>query len=147
MRKTHNPDEGLAKRVSTKIEEGDIKGAIRLASSDDVLADFSDETYEALQSKHPLIHPDSHIPSPPEMGAPNIFEVSRVDVIQAIRSFPCGSAEGPDRLRPQHLKDVVQYSDEDNLESPILNALVDFCSMVLHGDVPHWCGLSFLERH
>ncbi len=68
-------------------------------------------------------------------------------MIQAIRSFPCGSAEGPDRLRPQHLKDVVQYSDEDNLESPILNALVDFCSMVLHGDVPHWCSLSFLERH
>ena len=136
LRKPHNPDEGLAKRVSTKIEEGDIKGAIRLASSDDALADFSDETYEALRSKHPPTHPDSHIPSLPDMGAPDMLEVSRVDVIQAIRSFPCGSAGGPDRLRPQHLKDVVQYSDEDNLESPILNALVDFCSMVLHGDVP-----------
>ena len=33
-----------------KIEEGDFRGVIRLAtcSSDDTLADFSDETYNAL---------------------------------------------------------------------------------------------------
>ncbi len=33
-----------------KIEEGDFRGAIRLASSDDTLADFNEETYDALCS-------------------------------------------------------------------------------------------------
>ena len=39
-----DPEVDLAKRVAIKIEEGDFRGAIRLASSDDRLADFSDDT-------------------------------------------------------------------------------------------------------
>ena len=53
----------------------------------------------------------------------------------AIRSFPNGSAGGPDRLKPQHLKDVIQGVDivED---SPFLCALTEFCNLVLRGNVP-----------
>ena len=66
-------------------------------------------------------------------------EVSCMDVIQAIRSFPCGSAAGPDKLRPQHLKDLLQHVqhvvDEDT-ESPLLSTLADLCNLVLHGGTP-----------
>ena len=65
--------------------------------------------------------------------------VSCMDVVQAIRSFPCGSAGGPDKLRPQHLKDLLQHAqhvrDEDP-ENPLLSALADFCNLVLRGDTP-----------
>ncbi len=50
------PLESLACQVSRKIEAGDIKGAIRLASTKDTLAVFSDNTLSALQSKHPSPH-------------------------------------------------------------------------------------------
>ena len=53
----------------------------------------------------------------------------------AIRSFPKGSAGGPDRLKPQHLKDMVQ-GVEIAEDSPFLCALTEFCNLVLHGDVP-----------
>ncbi len=40
----------LARMVTTKIEEEDFRGAIRLASSDYTLAAFSEESYKALQA-------------------------------------------------------------------------------------------------
>ncbi len=57
------------------------------------------------------------------------------DVIWAVRFFPCGSAGGPDKLRPQHLKDLPQQVGDKELESPPLTALADFCSLVLSGKV------------
>ena len=35
------------------------------------------------------------------------FEVTAGAIIRAIRSCPNGSAGGPDKLRPQHLKDML----------------------------------------
>ena len=60
------------------------------------IADFSDETYDTLCSKHPAAHPNSQIPPTPIVSSQDELDVyvSCVDVIQAIRSFPCGSAGG-----------------------------------------------------
>ena len=55
----------LACLVSSKIEYGDLKGAIHVASSEDTLASFDDETYEALCSKRSPCYLDSFNPSPP----------------------------------------------------------------------------------
>ena len=107
--KCPDPEEYLAGRVSAKIEEGDFRGAIRLASSDDSLADASDETYTALCAKHPAPHPDSKIPPGPSVCVSDESDVTCAEVFHAIRSFPCGSAGGPDMLRPQHLKDLIQH--------------------------------------
>lgn len=52
----------LGRKVSEKLEDGDIKGAIRLASSDDKLADFSYDTLDAL--RHPGPPLDSAIAPP-----------------------------------------------------------------------------------
>ena len=136
-KKSFNPGLYLARQVSMKIEEGDFRGAIRLAGSDNTLVVFSDETYDALCSKHPPPHPNSQIPPNPTMSTLYAFGVSCADVIQAVRSFSCGSAGGADRLRPQHLKDLLQQvGDEDLDECPLLTVLADFCSLVLRGDVP-----------
>ena len=60
-----DPDAQFAARVLAKLEEGDFKGAVRLASSEDTL---NDATLEALKEKHPPPHPDSIIPSPDQMS-------------------------------------------------------------------------------
>ena len=62
--------------------------------------------------------------------------MSSKEVCHAIRSFPCGSAGGPDKLRPQHLKDLLQHVGEDDLDSPFLSALVAFCNLMLRGETP-----------
>ena len=46
-----------------------------------------------------------------------------------------GSAGGPDRLQPQHLKDMTSKI-VDPEDSPLLSALCDFCSLVLQGNTP-----------
>ena len=93
-------------------------------------------TYAALCAKHPPASPDSQVPSQlPDVSLPECV-VSSKEVCHAIRSFPCGSAGGPDKLRPQHLKDLLQHVGVDDLESPFLSALVAFCNLVLRGETP-----------
>ena len=56
----------LAKRVAAKLEDGDFRGAVRLACSDDRLAPYNSATLSALRDKHPSPPSDSAIlPTPP----------------------------------------------------------------------------------
>ena len=102
-----DPLKTLASRVSLKLEEEDFKGAVKLACSEDTIADMSNATLSALQQKQPSPHPDSCIPPLPQDSVAHTVSVSVEEVAKAIRSFPNGSAGGPDGLRPQHLKDMV----------------------------------------
>ena len=106
-----DPVDTLAGRVSAKLKgEGDFKGAVRLASSEDSIAVPSSETLATLREKHPLPHPDSAIPLVSTEDHPMPVQVSEDEVARAICSFPCGSAGGPDVLRPQHLKNMISKS-------------------------------------
>ena len=132
-----DPIRSLAARVSAKLEEGDLKGAVRLASSDDTLAPINESTFTALQEKHPLPHPDSVIPSIQAENEPPhaLSTVTEEEIIHAIRSFPNCSAGGPDGLRPQHLKDMVG-SPADDGRQVLLSALASFTQLVLEGKTP-----------
>ena len=57
--------QGLGRRVASKLEEGDFRGAVRLACSDDRLAPSDSATFAALQAKHPSSHCDAVIPPSP----------------------------------------------------------------------------------
>ena len=122
--------------MASKLEDGDFKGAIRLACSDDRLAPFNSATLATLQEKHPVPHLDTAIPPTPN---PILVQVDPVSVVRAIRSFPSGSAGGPDRLRPQHLKDLLQTAGDE--DSRFLQSLASFCTLVMEGRVPllFWC--------
>ena len=85
----------LAARVSSKLEEGDFKGAVHLASSEDRVADKSDSTFAALKLMHLSPHPDTVIPSLLVQQSQSI-SVSVDEIVCAIQSFPSGSAGGPD---------------------------------------------------
>ena len=74
-------DESLAafaKQLSKKLEDGDKKDAVRSASSDNRLTDFSDENLATLQSKHLGPPPDSAslTPPPPKSDLVNEMDVA-----------------------------------------------------------------------
>ena len=48
----------LARRVTTKLEEGDFRGAVCTAFSEDSIADITAEVISELEEKHPHKHPD-----------------------------------------------------------------------------------------
>ena len=54
-----DPMQYLAKHMSAKVKEGDYRGAVRIACSEDVISDITDETISALREKHPGQHPKS----------------------------------------------------------------------------------------
>ena len=86
--------------VSWKIEDGHVRGAIRVASSGDTLAEFNDSTSSALQSKHPPTPSDCSIPPLSSVPPPSL-EVTPGLVVKAIMSFPNGSAGGLDKMCPR----------------------------------------------
>ena len=133
--KRTDPLKSLAARVSSKLEEGDFRGAVRLASSSTSIAPENSHTLQKLRVKHPPAHPSTTIP-PVRTPAPEVaLDISPSIVHKAIYSFPAGSAGGPDGLRPQHLKDIIS-STRDVQESDFLSSLTLFVNQVVAGNVP-----------
>ena len=130
---TQSPSEELSKRVSAKIEASDIKGAIRVASSDEEMVDPSDPAVvDELRKKHPpRSNAVSSIPVP-SSESPVVCRVSSVS--EAIQSFASGSAAGPNRVTPQILKDLISQRGEAS--QPFLSSLTSFINIVLAGKVP-----------
>ena len=114
--------------VSAKIEDGNISAAVRLLSSDDVLAPDDDDTFSALKHKHPTAAQDRRSLSDPSLHPP--LQVSEAEVLRAIRSFPAGSAGGPDGVRPQHIVDLVSNRESG---SELLSAITTFTNTLLDG--------------
>ena len=123
------PDEQLSKAITAKINDGNIKSALRLLLSDDKLAENNDDTYTKLQERHPAAAKDRR---PPPAPSPSdiCLQVSEQEVKHAVKSFPPGSAGGPDGLRPQHITDLV--SCRDNGPS-LLTIITAFVNMLLKG--------------
>ena len=121
----------MTRRASAKLEEGDIKGALRLLTSSDDLALSTKETLDRLMTLHPPQPMDRRANPVPSTDIP--LHVSPSDVKRAILSFPSGSAGGPDGLRPQHLKDLLTLADTND---PLLEALTDFINLILEGRTP-----------
>jgi hypothetical protein len=137
----------LAARVSSKLEEGDVRGAIRIAASEDTIVSFNDVTAAALRAKHPArVRSDTPPPSPSfDSGEPCLIQ-SEADILAAVKTFVPGSAAGPDGLRPQHLKDLTSASAGD-AGRRLLASLTNFTNMCLRGRVPVviqpvFCGAS-----
>ena len=120
----------VARRATAKLEEGDVRGALRVLSSGDTLAPRNEETVARLRALHPSMPPDRRAPPTPSVAA---LHATQLDIKAAITSFPQGSAGGPDGLRPQHLKDLLADKNEND---PLLLAITDFINVVLAGKTP-----------
>ena len=125
--------DNLAARVSSKLEDGDVRGAIRLAASDDTMAPFDDDTAAALRVKHPT-RAASDV-TPPTPCIDTCLYLQESDVLAAIKSFVPGSAGGTDGLRPQHLKDLTSVSSGD-AGRRLLTRITEFTNLCLKGLVP-----------
>ena len=121
----------LTRAITSRLEAGNMKAAIRLLMSDDSIATPSEDTMAKLNKKHPpsTLSVDS-IPSPSTDGH---FAVTETSVQKAIMSFPAGSSGGPDGLRPQHLKDLIACREAG---PELLTSLTAFVNISLAGRCP-----------
>ena len=133
-RRPKDPKSFLADKISEKISEGNIKGAVRLASSDCSLIPPDAETASILRDKHPSKAPSSSSAVTSSLTTTQ-YHTDESEVLQAIRSFPNGSGGGLDGLKPQHLKDLVGSGGREH-ESRLLKSLTHFVNLVLDRCVP-----------
>lgn len=120
--------------MSSKLEEGDFTGAVRLTASTDSFAECNETTQSHLLSKYPLPHPEAHLAA--ELDPSCILLIfSQEEVCRAICSFCKVSAPGPNGLRPQHLVYLTSTSAGSGGQS-LLQSLVAFANLVMSGKVP-----------
>src|SRR5277367_5398640 len=100
LRPSKGPEAKLAALISAKVEEGNLKGAIRLLCSEEKMTDSTPETVIKLLEKHPPAPVDRRLLPCPSLPQ-HPLQVTEADVTKAIKSFPPGSSGGPDGLRPQ----------------------------------------------
>ena len=84
----------LAKAVTAKIEDGNLRAAIRIMCSEDKPAPNSESVYTQLLDKHPT--PAAEREPAPDPQPKAAVQISETEVLRAVRSFPAGSAGGPD---------------------------------------------------
>jgi hypothetical protein len=124
-----NSDSAIAKRAASKLEEGNVCGAIRALCSNETIATPDETTIQRLKHLHPIMPADRrHV----TWTQCNPLQATCKNVTDAIRSFPSGSAGGPDGLRPQHLKDLLSTVQD----SALLETLTRFINLLLEGRVP-----------
>ena len=123
--------DSLSSIIRSKIEDGNMRAAVRLLCSDDSLAADNSETLRSLQEKHPSRI--DILPAPADHVLTQALQVTQDEILKAVRSFPAGSAGGPDGIRPQHVLELIS----DPVAGPILlPALTGFTNMLLNGDCP-----------
>ena len=123
----------LLSKISSKLDDGDFRGAVRLSCSENTFAPMNEDTTSALKEKHPPPPADCHLPPPPDRSV--LAHFTQEDIAKAMSSYPNGSAGGPDGLRPQHLKDLISPSAEKGGKD-LLSSLTDFINTVGKGNVP-----------
>ena len=121
----------MYKCISEKIEDFDVKGAVRIASSDLSIAPINQETISALSKLHPSSDKPTNIPH----FVSNPITCSTTSVRIALSTFKNGSSGGIDGLRPQHIKDMLACQNEQASQS-LLTALSKLCSLLLAGQLP-----------
>jgi hypothetical protein len=123
-------DQAVAAAVASKLEDGNIRAAVRILCSSDKPAPEDHETMEELRSKHPAPPPDRpQIPT--TTHAP--LQVTEEHVRGHIRSFPAGSSGGPDGLRPQHLLDLANCAETG---TELVTAITGLVNLLLAGTCP-----------
>jgi len=76
-------DEQLSKNISAKIEDGNIRSALRMLMSDDKPADDDDLTYQKLLERHPPADPNRKSPTNPAL----ISNQLQVTDMRCLRQF------------------------------------------------------------
>jgi len=114
------------------------------------MAPHDQDTLDALRLKHPPRYhtlDDNHLPRTQDnYHSCQPLVVQESDIIEAIKSFPAGSAGGVDGMRPQHLKDLINVNTGDAGQR-LVSRLTEFANICLAGKIPTsirpiFCGAS-----
>eukprot|EP01127_Copromyxa_protea_P014070 TRINITY_DN386_c0_g1_i8.p1 TRINITY_DN386_c0_g1~~TRINITY_DN386_c0_g1_i8.p1 ORF type:complete len:1404 (-),score=287.75 TRINITY_DN386_c0_g1_i8:242-4453(-) len=119
--------------ITRKAQTSSLSSTFKCLSSEGV-ATSSAETLEKLRA----LHPERMVEIPDvEEGNPLInFGGVPLEILEKIiRSFPKGSAPGPDGFRPQYLKDLLKFQQKEDPHH-VLSSLSIVVNRLVNGEAP-----------
>ena len=132
---TPNAD-SLARLISSKCSDGDIRGALRLLTTPDTIAPPDAATIEELKGKHPQAPADEDLqPFLRDAAQANPLLFPEAEVLAAIQSMPRGSSAGLDGIRPLHLQQLTSKNTAE-AGTRLLSALTALCHHAASGNIP-----------
>src|SRR6218665_641492 len=131
--RNYNREEAWQAAKNAKLEEGNIRAAVRILCDGDGPATPNERNLELLKEEHPIDEHHETLQYLPNTASVVAWQATASEVLQAIRSFPSGSAAGPDGFRPDHLKDLVGFSGS---MQPLVEAITEFVDLLLPRDCP-----------
>lgn len=131
----------MSRRASSKLADGDVRGALRVLTSDDSFAHPSDEVVACISDKHPEQPADQRDFLPPTDDVTPLI-ATEADVLRAINSFPPSSSAGLDGIRPAHLRFLVSRSTSE-AGARLLTALTMVTNLALSGQIPDFAAEAF----
>src|SRR6218665_3953892 len=123
----------LLAAVNAKLEDGNIRAAVRILCDGAPPAIPNEQNLKLLMEKHPFDPDPVALGRLPTTDTSGSWQVTPREVLRAVRTFPGGSAAGPDGFRPGHLGDLVGFGGESE---QLVGALTDFINLLLRGDCP-----------
>src|SRR6218665_1018043 len=124
-------DQAVAAAVASKLEDGNIRAAVRILCSSDKPAREDKNAMEELLSKHPV--PPSDRPRIPTNPSASPLQLTEEQILGQIRSFPTGSSAGPDGLRPQHLLELIRCPETG---PELITSITGLVNLILAGTCP-----------
>src|SRR6218665_3412579 len=132
-RRERSQEEMTLAAIGSKLEDGNIRAAILILCDGGNLAIPDGDNLALLKEKHPANDDPvalMRLPVPSVIGA---WQMSVDEVLEAVRTFPNGTAGGPDGFRLVHLLELVGSGEEAR---PLAEALTDFTNLLLRGECP-----------
>jgi hypothetical protein len=111
-----------------KVEDGNLKAAVRILTSEERPAEDNDVTFAKLLERHPAAPADRS--QPPDPHNTTAVQMTEAEVQRIIRSFPAGSSGGPDGVRPQHILDLINCRE---CGTALLTSITGFVNSLLQG--------------
>ena len=131
----------IARRVTTKLADGDVRGALRALTSDDSFASPSSEVVAQITDNHPEPPSDLRDIQPPAEDTVTLI-ATEADVLRAITSFPPSSSAGLDGIRPAHLRSLVARPVAE-AGARLLTSLTALTNLALSGQIPDFAVQAF----
>ena len=100
---------------------------------DDGPATPNELNLELLKEKHPLDEHQDTLQDFPDPASVVAWQTIASDVLEAIRSFPTVSADGPDGLKPDHVKNLVGFG---GTTQALVEAMTEFINLLLRDECP-----------
>ena len=113
----------LAGLVTSKIEDGNVKAALRLLSSGDTPAMNDKATISALLAKHRIIPVDRR-PAAARQDYTAI-QIIQAYVVAVNKTFFAGSSGGPDGVRPQHIMNMESNKENGHALIALIKSFIN----------------------